>query len=136
MTESPREKWGLTVGIIAIVIPGMLATGFGPWGDLLPFPAWLAMAMVGTGIAGAIATPYWDRGAMMGAIAGGGALLALWLYVMARGDFTHSATFLTIELAIPAALGGTPGLILFGIYARELPREDDTADQDQDEQAI
>jgi hypothetical protein len=74
MAQTPRENWAEYLGLTASVISGMIATGFmGSW-NVLPFVCWLAIAIVGAGIAGAIATPLWFRGMISGAISGAGVL--------------------------------------------------------------
>src|SRR5438132_8049830 len=118
MDESPREKWATYLGLFVTVIPAMIASGFMPEWNVLPFLGWLAIATLGAGIAGAIATPLWSRGALAGALMGAGVLLGIWLYVTIRAGLTGHHTFLRIELAVGALLGATPGMLLFYKWAR------------------
>src|SRR5687767_4407612 len=93
MDESPREKWAMWLGILATVLPGMIPSNFMPKWNVLPFIGWLAVATVGSATAGAIAAPRWFRGAIAGALAGVGALLGIWLYVLIRAELTGHTTF-------------------------------------------
>jgi len=118
MGESPRESWALTLGMVAVIIPGMIASDFMPAWNVLPFVGWLAIATIGAALAGAIATPSWDRGMICGALAGAGALAGMWLYVTLRVWLTGSNTFWNVELVIGIGIGGAPGLVLYGLWAR------------------
>ncbi|MBI2194095.1 MAG: hypothetical protein HYU36_19135 [Planctomycetes bacterium] len=125
MNESPRETWAAYLGGAVTIIPAMIVSGFMPKWNMLPFTGWLAIATVGAGIAGAIATPRWARGALAGALAGAGVLLGMSLYVALRAALTGNNTFLKIELGIGAVLGAAPGMLLFTHWARVKPGEDD-----------
>ena len=118
MDETPRENWGSWIGVIATIVPGMIASGFMPEWNVLPYEGWFAIAAVGSAIGGAIATPLFVRGAISGAIAGVGTMLGLWLYVVVRSALTGHHTFLKIELVIGGMLGAAPGLLLYGAWAR------------------
>src|SRR5688572_11952367 len=100
MDETPREKWAGYLGLFATSFPALIASGFMPAWDVLPFAVWLAIAAVGAGIAGAIATPLWSRGAVAGALAGVGGVVGTWLYVAIRSGLTGHSTFLKLELVI------------------------------------
>ena len=117
MDETPRETWAMYLGIFATIIPALIASDFMPEWNVLPFAGWLAIAAAGTAVAGAIATPYWFRGAIAGALAGAGALLGMSAYVALRVGLTGNNTFLKLELVIGAVLGAAPGLILDGAWA-------------------
>jgi hypothetical protein len=107
------------LGLFATIIPAMIASDFMPEWNVLPFGGWLAIATAGAALAGAIATPYWLRGMIAGALAGAGALLGMWLYVIIRAGLTGHATFLKLELVLGALLGAAPGMLLFRAWARE-----------------
>jgi hypothetical protein len=123
MDETPRENWATYLGAFTVIIPGLFASGFMPAWNVLPFAGWLAIATVGTALAGVVATPRWIRGAFAGAITGAGAMLGLWLYVVMRVWFLggHN-TFLKLELTIGAMIGAMPGLLLYGFWARQPPQ--------------
>ena len=124
MEESRRETWALYVGLAATIIPGMIASNFMPAWNVLPFEGWLAIATVGAAVAGIIATPYWFRGMIAGALTGAGILLGIWLYVALRVWLTGNNSFFKIELVIGAIIGGGPGLILYGAWARDKARDE------------
>ncbi len=117
MDESPREKWALYFGMFATIIPAMIASDFMPAWNVLPFVGWLAIATVGAGIAGTIATPYWGRGLISGAIAGAGALLGIWLYVTIRTSITGDGAFWKLELVVGTMIGSAPGMLLYCMWA-------------------
>ncbi|MEL7329280.1 MAG: hypothetical protein AAGJ69_05495, partial [Cyanobacteria bacterium J06559_1] len=82
--------------------------------DVLPATSWLAIAAIGSAVAGVIGYPrQWLRASIAGAIAGSGALIGLLLYVYVRYLIFDNDSFLRIELAIGAGLGAAPGLLLF-----------------------
>ena len=118
MTLSLREKFALFLGTASTVVPGMIVAGFMPLWDVLPFTGWLTIATLGSGIAGAIATPRAARGAIAGGLAGGGALVGLIAYTAIRYAIIPVDTFLHLELAIGALLGALPGLALYTRWAR------------------
>ncbi len=118
MDETPREKWAGYFGLFMTLIPAMIVAGFMPEWDVLPFVGWLAIATVGAGVAGAIATPLWGRGAVAGALAGAGVMVGIVVYVAVRGALTDHHTYLSIELVIGALLGAAPGMILYSKWAR------------------
>ncbi len=119
MNETPREQAGIWIGMIATIFPGLMVSGFMPDWNVLPFGGWLAIAGVGSAIAGAIATPRLVRGAIAGLLAGLGAMFGLWLYVMVRSALIPSNTFFNLELVIGGMLGAAPGLVLFAAWARQ-----------------
>lgn len=119
--ETPREKWAGYLGLFTTIVPAMIVAGFMPEWDVLPFAGWLAIATLGAGLAGAIATPLWARGAVSGALAGAGALVGIVVYVAVRGGLTDHHTYLSIELVIGALLGAAPGMILYSKWARVTP---------------
>ena len=135
MDETPRETWAIYLGMAATIIPAMIASDFMPAWNVLPFGGWLAIATAGAGVAGAIATPFWVRGAMAGALAGCGVLFGMWLYVAIRTALTGNNTFLKFELVIGAVIGAAPGLLLYGKWARQpaVDANDDNTQQPDDE---
>ena len=118
MDETPREKWATNFGLGMTIIPAMIVSGFMPDWNVLPSVGWFGIATVGAGIAGAIATPLWLRGAIAGALIGAGVLLGIWRYVIIRAGITGHHTFLKIEIALGAILGAIPGILLFSNWAR------------------
>jgi hypothetical protein len=121
MHQTPRENWAEYFGLAASVIPAMIATGFMPAWDVLPHIGWLAIATVGCGIAGAIATPLWRRGLISGLIAGAGIFAGIWLYVAARTNLLVHHKIYRFELGLGAMIGWAPGLILYYTWARPKP---------------
>ncbi len=122
MDETPRENWATWIGLFVTIIPGMIVSGFMPEWDVLPVAGWIAIAVIGSAIAGAIATPLVVRGAVSGAITGVGMMIGLWLYVVLRSALTGHNTFLKVELVIGGLLGAAPGLLLYGAWARKTQR--------------
>jgi hypothetical protein len=118
LNQTSREHWSEYFLLAASVIPAMIATGFMPAWNVLPLAGWLAIAIVGAGIAGAMATPLWGRGLISGLIAGAGIFAGIWLYVAARTSMINSITVSKPELVIGAMAGWAPGLILFFTWAR------------------
>ena len=118
MDETPRENWAEYFGLFTSVIPAMIATGFMPAWNVLPLVGWLAIATVGCGIAGAIATPLWFRGLISGLIAGAGIFGGMWLYVTVRASLTGHHKIWKPELVVGAMIGGAPGMLLYYIWAR------------------
>ena len=123
MDETPREKWAMNLGLFATIIPAMIASNFMPAWNVLPFTGWLAIAAIGAGVAGAIGTPHWGRGAVAGIIAGAGVLLGMWLYVVIRAGITGHNVFLKLELVVGAVIGAGPGLFLYSVWARQAAPE-------------
>ncbi len=115
--ETPREKFAGYFGLVVTLIPAMIVSGFFPDWNVLSNEVWLAIATVGAGVAGAIATPLWPRGAIAGALAGAGVMLGIWAYVAIRGALTDHYTFLKLELVIGAMLGAAPGMLLYSRWA-------------------
>jgi hypothetical protein len=119
MNMAPREQRALYLGAFAIVVPGLIMAGFMPAFNVLPAFGWILMAMIGSGGAGAIATPRrWLQGTLSGAVIGGGALLGILLYVELRSSLIQTPFFLRLEIAIGAILGAIPGSILFMRWAK------------------
>ena len=118
MEETPRENIATWVGIIATLFPGMMVSGFMPNWNVLPVAGWVVVAMVGSAIAGAIATPLMVRGAISGIVAGLGMMIGLWMYVAIRSALTGNNTFFKLELAIGGLLGAAPGMLLYRSWAR------------------
>jgi hypothetical protein len=116
--ETFREKWAEYFGLATSIIPAMIATGFMPKWDVLPRAAWLAIATMGTAIAGALSTPLWVRGLISGAVAGAGIFGGIWLYVAVRSSLMGPDTILRQELVIGAMIGWAPGLFLYYTWAR------------------
>jgi hypothetical protein len=119
--ETSREKWAGYLGAVMTIIPAMIVSGFMPEWNVLPLGGWLAIATTGAGIAGAIATPRTLRGVAAGALVGAGALLGVVAYVEIRAGLTGHYTFLSLEIAIGALLGGLPGALLYMKWARVRP---------------
>ncbi len=117
MDQTPREKWAEYLGLAASIIPAMIATGFMPAWDVLPHGVWLAIATVGCGIAGAIATPLRRRGLISGLVGGAGIFAGIWLVTIFMNTINNHK-ILRYELAIGAVIGGIPGLILYYMWAR------------------
>jgi hypothetical protein len=115
--ETPREKFAGYFGLIVTLIPALMISDFFPEWNVLPGEVWLAIATVGAGIAGAIATPLWARGAVAGAIAGAGVMLGIWAYVAIRSSLTGHNTFLSLELLIGVGIGCAPGMLLYSKWA-------------------
>jgi hypothetical protein len=124
MDETPREKWAMYLGIVATIIPALIASDFMPAWNVLPLGGWAAIAAIGAGIAGAIGTSHWVRGTIAGALTGAGALFGMWLYVIIRTALIGHLTFLKIELVAGAKVGAAPGLLLYGAWSRQ-PVADD-----------
>jgi hypothetical protein len=118
MKETPRETCAAWIGLFVTLIPAMIVSGFMPDWNVLPVGGWVAIATIGAGISGAIATPLTARGALCGAMAGAGALGGMWLYAEVRSALTGSNTFMKLELVIAGLLGGLPGLLLYNVWAR------------------
>ena len=57
LDETPRENWATWIGIISTIIPATIVSGFMPDWNVLPYNGWLAIAAIGSAIAGAIAPP-------------------------------------------------------------------------------
>ena len=113
MNQTPREHWAEYLLLATSVIPAMIATGFMPAWDVLPRGGWLAIAIVGGGLAGALGTPLWTRGLVSGLIAGIGIFAGIWLYVAARRSGSNEVRVSRPELVVGAMIGWAPGLILF-----------------------
>ena len=118
LNQTPRENWAEYMLLAASVIPAMIATGFMPAWNVLPLGGWLAIATLGAGIAGAIATPHWSRGLVSGLMAGAGIFAGIWLYVAARTSMTEGPEISRYELVVGAMIGWAPGLILYYTWAR------------------
>jgi hypothetical protein len=141
MNETPREKWAGYFGLVMVIMPAMIASDFMPAWNVLPFGCWLGIASAGAGLAAAIATPHWGRGAIAGAIAGAGGLLGVWLYVTVRAALTGNGNFLKLEVLVGLILGALPGLVLYIFWAwpssgdsvipQSQSREDEPADSGQ-----
>lgn len=117
---SPRHNAALTFGGVATVVPGMIMAGFMPEWDVLPATSWLAIAAIGSAVAGVIGFPrQWLRASIAGAIAGSGALLGLLMYIYVRYLIFDGDTFMRLELAIGSCLGAVPGLLLFKYWVKK-----------------
>jgi hypothetical protein len=116
--QTPREKWTEYFGLFTSIIPAMIATGFMPAWNVLPIGGWLTVATLGSGIAGAIATPRWNRGLISGLIAGAGIFGGIWLYVAVRASLIGNHKIWKYELVIGALLGWAPGMLLYYQWAR------------------
>ena len=118
MEEPRREKVGFYVGTAFTIIPAMIASGFMPEWDVLPFGGWLALAVVGGAAGGAIATSRTASGAACGALAGLGAVLGVYVYVLVRAALVGES-FFRVELVIGALIGAAPGMLAFQRWARD-----------------
>jgi hypothetical protein len=118
VNETRREYWAEYLLLAASVIPAMIAIGFMPAWNVLPLGGWLAIATLGAGIAGAIATPLWRRGLISGLVAGAGIFAGMWLYVTIRTSIQHDIRVSKPELVVGAMIGWAPGLILYYTWAR------------------
>ena len=93
--------------------------GFMPEWDVLPATSWLAIAAIGSAVAGVIGFPrQWLRASISGAIAGSGGLIGLLLYIFLRYQLFDSDTFFRLEFAIGMILGALPGLLLFKSWVK------------------
>ncbi len=118
MEETPRETWAIWVGVAFTAIPSMIASGFMSDWNVLPFAGWVAIATVGSAVAGIVATPLFVRGAISGALTGFGMIMGTWLYVVFRTLIIDSSTFWNIELVIGGFLGAAPGMMLYSAWVR------------------
>ncbi len=118
VNQTPREHWAEYLLLAASVIPAMIATGFMPAWNVLPLGGWLVIAIVGAGIAGAIAAPLRSRGLISGLIAGAGIFAGIWLYVAVRLSMLKNVSVSRPELVVGAMIGWAPGLILYYTWAR------------------
>ena len=110
---STRGKAALCIGIFSIIIPGMLLAGFALPEHTPPASTCVAIAIIGSSVAGVIAYPrQWLRSSIAGAITGGGSLLGLLLYVIIRNALIESDPLFTIEFAIAWRVGSLPGAFL------------------------
>ena len=111
---SPRHNAALIVGSATTLVPGMIMAGFMPEWNVLPATSWLAIAAIGSAVAGVIGFPrQWLRASIAGAVTGSGALIGLLLYVYIRSLVIDNGTFLRLEFAIGVSLGAIPGILLF-----------------------
>lgn len=133
MDESPREQLGGFIGMMTTCFPAMIAAGFMPDWNVLPFLGWLAIATIGAAIGGVIATPRAVRGAICGALMGAGALYGVSYYVTARGWLIDFNTFSNLELVLGAGLGAIPGFALYCGWAREVEEEQEDETQSPDD---
>ncbi|MFT5354382.1 MAG: hypothetical protein ACI9KE_001587 [Polyangiales bacterium] len=117
MNETLAEKAGGWIAILSVVIPSLLASGFTPEWNVLPFAGWVLVSAAGAASGAAIATSRRARGAISGAIGGAGFVLGTWFYVMARQAITGNSTFLSVELLLGGALGAAPGILLYMRWA-------------------
>lgn len=124
MAQTSREHWAEYLLLAASVIPAMIATGFMPSWNVLPVGGWVSIAIVGAGIAGAIATPLWGRGLVSGLVAGAGIFAGIWVYVLARMSVLGNVKVPKPELVVGAMIGWAPGLILYYAWARPKRRSD------------
>jgi hypothetical protein len=100
----------------------MITCGFFPALNVLPFWGWFAIATAGSGIAGALATPHWERGLVSGLVSGAGIFAGIWLYVLARTSMLAGVKVWRYELVLGALLGYAPGLALYYLWARPKQR--------------
>lgn len=116
--NSSREKWCCYAGAFGCIIPAMIASGFMPICDVFSPTTWLLVATIIPGIAGAVATPFWTRGLVSGALTGVGVFGAVGLYVAFRTSLIDADKFLKLELGIATCIGGAPGTLLYTRWAR------------------
>jgi hypothetical protein len=117
VNQTPREHWAEYLLLAASVIPAMIATGFMPACNVLPIGGWAAIAVLGAGLAGALATPLWIRGLISGLIAGAGIFAGIWLYVAVRQGMFNNVKVSKLEIVVGAMIGWAPGLILYYTWA-------------------
>lgn len=119
MSQEPlHETIGTYLAIVSVIVPAMLVSGFMPDWNVLPFAVWMLIASVGAAIGGAMSTRRLLLGGLAGALVGAGALLGIYYYVGIRAALTGSTTFVNVELAIGAAIGAIPGLLLYFLLAK------------------
>ncbi|MFK8000684.1 MAG: hypothetical protein AB8H86_13875 [Polyangiales bacterium] len=121
MEETLAEKVGGWIAIVSVAIPSLLASGFTPEWNFLPFGAWVLIASAGAALGAAIGTSRRLRGAVAGAIGGAGFVLGTWLYVLARAAITGDSNFFTIELLLGGGLGAAPGILIYMYWAMQQP---------------
>ena len=117
--ESRLERIGGWIALIAIILPGMIVSGFMPEWNVLPFHLWLIIATLGGALGGALAVEKRIPGLISGALVGAGALFGIITYVSIRASLTGNNTFLKIELALGALIGAIPGLLVYYFVARD-----------------
>ncbi len=115
--DKKRKDWALGIGMAAAGIPALILSGFVPGGHALPTSVWVALAALGSALAGMIGTRFVVRGAIAGTITGLGALAGVWFYTVMRIELTGNTTFLNLELLIGWFLGGAPGGLLYVVWA-------------------
>jgi hypothetical protein len=96
--------------IFAVVIPAMIVAGFFPAWETLSMEGWIALATIGAAISGVgyvWGRAPWYVGALGGALAAPGALLAIYFYTRERG------TVLKIEIALAFFVGAAPGIAAY-----------------------
>ncbi|MFK7820119.1 MAG: hypothetical protein AB8G99_15465 [Planctomycetaceae bacterium] len=118
MALTKREKIGLWIGVLTAVVPGLITSGFFPDFNVLPWPAWLAIAGIGGLIAGLVASPRPIWGATSGLAIGMGLMLGIWAYVALRLAVIGGEELFRFEIAIGAIIGAAPGLFVYGRNAR------------------
>lgn len=119
MEETLAEKVGGWIAIVSVAIPSLLASGFTPEWNFLPFGAWVMVGSAGAALGAAIGTSRRVRGAVAGAIGGAGFVLGTWFYVLARAALTGNSSFFSIELLLGGALGAAPGILLYMYWATQ-----------------
>ncbi|MCA9030184.1 MAG: hypothetical protein KDA66_05200 [Planctomycetaceae bacterium] len=108
--------WG---GVISLVVPSMIVAGFIPGVGLLPVPAWVCLAGIGTATAFAIGTNRRIPAAISGFAMGAGGVIGLLLYVMARTALSDDDMYFQVELLLGMLLGLAPGGVLYMHWALE-----------------
>lgn len=117
MEETLAEKVGGWIAILSVAIPSLLASGFTPEWNFLPFAGWVFIASAGAALGAAIGTSRRVRGAVAGAIGGAGFVLGTWAYVLVRVALTGDSSFFTLELLLGGGLGAAPGILLYMLWA-------------------
>ena len=115
MDETPAQKVGYFIAGAGVILPAMIVSGFMPLWNVLPLPAWIAIAAGSCGIGMAIGHKPRVAALIGGAVAGGCIPFALIGYVLIREKLT--ATFFSIELLIPGLVGALPGFFVYKLIA-------------------
>src|SRR5437016_4793716 len=116
--ETPQERWASRLAFVTSVLPGMIAINIFPSWIVLPPSAWFAVALIGGGISGAIATPRFNRGIVSGFVLNSGMFGGIWFYPLLCTWITGHRPVRPYEAVFGACIGAIPGLILYCRWAR------------------
>ncbi|MEO1637177.1 MAG: hypothetical protein AAFS04_19070 [Cyanobacteria bacterium J06631_9] len=109
-----KGKVALTIGTLSILFPAMSLIGFLEPEHTLPTSTLVAIAVIGSAVAGVVAFPrQWLRSSIAGAVTGGCSLMGILLYVIIRTVIIESDTFYHFEFVLAGLIGGLPGAALF-----------------------